>query len=340
MQYVGLDVSGKEVVAVWKDERGNIMRQENYANCEEELKKLAALLQGCEAAVESSNAGLFVYDCLSSFGASVIMANPAQIALIFQSSKKTDRNDAAVLADLLRTNMLPLSYVPPKEIRIQRDLVRQRQSLVHTSVKFKNKIRSELAVQGLHCPAANIFGEKASGWLAKAPLQQHSREHIKQLLRLGNEIELEIASLDAKIRDAYARQPQAALLDTMPGIAKHSAVVILSEIGGVERFDSPKKLCSYAGLVPKVSQSGDTCHMGHIKHGSKMLKTTLVQDAHAAVYVCPRFRKFFNKVKRKKGRQKAIVALAHKMLTIIWHMLKKNKPFDGRANCEMRRTAA
>ncbi len=340
MNYVGLDVSGKSVVAVWKDGDGKTIRQETITNTEDELRKLAASLEGCKVAVESSTSGLFVYRCLSASKVQMVMANPAKIRLISQSDKKTDKNDAAILADLLRVNMLPTSYVPPETIRVLRDLIRHRASLVQATTRFKNRLRAVLAAEGLQCSYDDIFSKSARIWLKQASLAEHNARYVQQLLHLGEEVKLEIRKFDAEIKIAYSESKEAALLDTMPGIAKHSAVVILSEIGDIHRFDSPKKLCSYAGLVPTVYQSGETCRMGHIKQGNSILRTILVQDAHSAANNSRRFMKFYNKVKRKKGAQKAVIAVAHKMLVIIWHMLQKGKPFEEAAICHTRRAAA
>ena len=109
MEYTGLDVSKESVVAVWKDNEGNTVREGKYPNTNKGLEELAALLLGCKAAVESSTSGQYVYERLSKLNVQIVMANPAKIRLIYESDKKTDRADAEILANLLRTNMLPSS---------------------------------------------------------------------------------------------------------------------------------------------------------------------------------------------------------------------------------------
>lgn len=339
MEYAGLDVSKESIVVVWKDLEGNTTRKGTYPNSPDGLEGLAALLAGCKATVESSTAGLYVHECLSKRGIPIVMANPARIRLISESDKKTDNNDAEVLANLLRTNMLPTCYVPPAPVRKQRDLIRERKYLVQTNVAFKSRIRAALAANGLNCPYTNILGDDAQGWLETVETLPHVKEHIMQLLRLGNSFIAEIRVLDTLIELEYGRMDEAYLLDTIPGIAKNSAVTIMSEIGDIHRFDSHKKLCSYAGLVPVVHQSGNVLYSGHAKHGNKMLKTTLVENASVAVMRPGRFRKFYQKIKKRKGHQKAILAVAHKMLTIIWFMLQRKKPFEGAVICHKRRVA-
>ena len=339
MNYAGLDVSKESIVVVWKDQEGNTIKKGEYPNNPPGIEGLAALLEGCKATVESSTSGQYIYQCLSKRGIQIVMANPAKIRLISESDKKTDTNDAEVLANLLRVNMLPTCYVPPVEVRKQRDLIRERKYLVEINVGFKNRIRAALAAAGLDCPYTNILGDDAQGWLETADMQPHVKEHILQLLRISNGFLTEIRVLDTLIEQEYGQMNEAYLLDTIPGIAKNSAVAILSEIGDIHRFDSPKKLCSYAGLVPRVYQSGDVRHDGHAKHGNKMLKTTLVENASVAVMHPGRFRKFYQKIKKRKGHQKAVVAAARKMLTIIWFMLQRNKPFEGAVICHTKRAA-
>lgn len=328
MEYVGLDASKLSVVAIWKDEKGNKLREEEFLNNDEGLAALASKLKGCEAVVESSCSGLNVYRHISKH-ASIVMAHPAKIRLITESGKKTDSNDAEILADLLRVGMLPLSYVPDDAIREQRDIVRHRKGLVNANVALKNRIRSILTREGLNCPYKRMLGAKSKKWLKDAPLTAMQKEAALQILSVSDMINSEIKKLDKKIEEEFDASPEAKLIDTMPGISKLSAIVIMSEIGEIKRFRKPENLISYAGLAPRVYQSGQTLHMGKIKPGSRLLRSILVQDANAAIRGCKRFRKFYMKLKRKKNHNKAVIAVARKMLKILWFMLQRNTPFEG-----------
>ena len=114
----------------------------------------------------------------------------------------------------------------------------------------------------------------------------------------------------------------------MPGIGNYAAQVIQSEIGDVNRFPSPKKLCNYAGIVPSQNQSADKDYKGRItKVGSRNLRWILVQGAQVAVCYPNKLQKFYYRLARKKSRSKAIIAVARKMLTIQWHMLTNKEPY-------------
>jgi hypothetical protein len=123
--------------------------------------------------------------------------------------------------------------------------------------------------------------------------------------------------------------PQAQLLMQIPGINFVSALVILGEIGDILRLPSPKKLCSYSGLVPRISQSGQKLYTGRItKAGRKKLRWILVEAAQTAIRNESYWQAVFERIAARKGRNVAIVAVARKILTVIWHMLTKNQPYQ------------
>ena len=118
------------------------------------------------------------------------------------------------------------------------------------------------------------------------------------------------------------------ILLTIPGIGYFSALLIYAEVGDINRFPNSKKLCSYAGLVPTVRQSGNKIIRGRItKEGNKLLRWVLVQCAHMAVRKDERLRQFYERIKAKKGHQKAIVATARKLLTVIYACWKNKTPY-------------
>jgi len=118
------------------------------------------------------------------------------------------------------------------------------------------------------------------------------------------------------------------LLTTIPGIGYFSALLIYAEIGDIKRFPNSKKLCSYAGLVPSIRQSGNKVITGKItKEGNKLLRWVLVQCAFVAIRNDERFRNFYERLKQRKGSQKAIVATARKLLTVVYAVLRDRKPY-------------
>jgi len=250
----------------------------------------------------------------------VKLAHPLKTKLIAESKKKTDKVDAKVLADLARTNFLPEAYLPPDEIIELREIIRERVRLKRLSVSIKNRIYSILTKNGIKI---------------EKPFTKEGREELRSLnvwinryLRILERIEDEIKEIDKEIKNICIMNDEISILLTIPGIGYFSALLIYAEVGGINRFPNSKKLCSYAGLVPTVRQSGNKIIRGKItKEGNKLLRWVLVQCAHMAVRKDERFKRFYERIKAKKGPQKAIVATARKLLTVIYACWKKRTPY-------------
>jgi transposase len=136
--------------------------------------------------------------------------------------------------------------------------------------------------------------------------------------------------MDIQIAKDAVSEEKAKLLMTMPGVDYYAAMILLSEIGDVHRFSSDEKLVSWVGLAPQTHQSGETQWTGHItRKGSKRARWILTQCAQSARQHDPRMREFYERIERKHGPQKAIIAVARKMLTIMYVMLIRNEPYHG-----------
>ncbi len=144
MKYVGLDVHKRTCHATVMDEQGNIEKQEKFLNKREEYGRLFSSIRDAKVAMEASLCWQPVYEMLEGLGYEVKLSHPMKTRIIAEAKIKTDAKDSEALAHLLRTNLLPTSYVPPKDVRELRELVRLRTYLVRTQTRFKNKIRAEL----------------------------------------------------------------------------------------------------------------------------------------------------------------------------------------------------
>lgn len=327
--YVGLDVSKKQTVGVWKDKEGEKLYEETFTTDRNGMDKLIGSIKGdSKIVVEASTSGVFVYDYLTSNGLSVKVANPNLVKLISQSDKKTDRKDAEKLADLLRMNMLPLSYIPDKKTRELRDIVRHRAALVITSTSLRNKIRSILTREGLSLPHADLLCGKSLKWLNDIELGRVQKTAIMKFVGVALMIEDEIGGYNTEIYHEFQSSKEAQLIETIPGVGHYSAIHIMSAIGDISRFPSDEELASYAGLVPRIYQSGEVRYDKGLKKGDGQLKSILIQDALAAIRSSKRLRKYYMKKKRKKGHRKAIVAVARKMIEIIYCMLTRGEEYQ------------
>lgn len=221
----------------------------------------------------------------------VKLAHPLKTKLIAES-KKTDKVDAKVLADLARTNFLSEAYLPPDDILELREIIRERVRLKRLSVSIKNRIHSILTKNGIKI-------EKPFTKDGREELRSMGNKWINRYLRILEKIEDEISEIDKEIKRICLMNDEISILLTIPGIGYFSALLIYAEVGDINRFPNSKKLCSYAGLVPTVRQSGNKIIRGRItKEGNKLLRWVLVQCAHMAVRKDERFKRLEDKTQK------------------------------------------
>ena len=235
---------------------------------------------------------------------------------------QTDTRDSEALAHLLRANLLPASYVPPKEVRELRELVRLRTYLVRERVRFKNRTRAELAKRGIRS-LKNPFAKRR-----RALLKDLGISAVDNCLAMIGALDERIKEVSKKIEQIAGENEDAKLLMTIPGVGYFSALAILAEIGDISRFPSEEELCSYAGLVPAVHQSGPTVrHGGITKQGSKLLRWILQECLWSHLKSDTHISRFFYRLAWKKGKKVAAVATARKLLVAIYWMLKNQEEF-------------
>ena len=334
MKYVGIDVHKKMCQAAVLDEDGELLDQIRFVNRKEEIKefalKLTTFRDDVKAVVESTgNLWIQIYDILEKFGVDVSLSNPHKTRLIAEAKVKTDKVDAKILARLLRADMLFTCYVPGEEIRNQREFLRHRLNLVKIRTQVKNRIHSILDKHGLRFPYSP-FSKKSIAWLREQNLGFMDDAIIKGELALLETLQEQIRLIEDKIAALAVENPQVKLLMTMPGIGYFTASLLVAEIGDINRFGSDKKISSWAGLAPRIHQSGEKTHIGRVSGpGNKRVAAMMTQCAQNACRFDPRFHKFYKRYSRRKGKGKAVVAVAHEMMRIVYFMLKRDEPYRG-----------
>lgn len=327
LHHVGLDVHKKTIYGVIVDNSGNSCFEQEFTNHPKNLEKfLSKVDKNANIALESCICWEPVFDYLDDAGyTNIYLANPSRIGLIARSRKKTDKHDATVLANLVRTNMLPLSYAPTKVIREQRRITRHRAALARIQNMIKNRIHAILIREGIANPYNSLFTLEGLNFLKSLELTWADRLQMDDYLRLIEHTENQKKRTEKVIQEYVEHHPQAKLLTSIPGIASYSALIIIAEIGEPRRFKTARKLTSYAGLNPRVSQSGDKCYTGKIsKQGDKHLRWILIQCANIAIMNDSNLSKKYHSLRKRKGHNQAITAVARKMLTYIHTMLKNN----------------
>ena len=327
--YIGIDLHKEYCYITALNQNGEIVRSEKIQNTREDLESLTHWIPpGSAIVLEACSTWYHIYDHLTGQGMNVKLAHPLKPRAIAEARIKTDKVDSEILARLLRADFIPEAYVPPQQIREQRDILRYKKSLVTMRTRIKNKIHALLGKNGVTHPFTDLFGKKGRAFLATLTLLSSQRVALDSLLRQLDFYNGEIESLHGHIAHMAQDNDQVKTLMTIPGIDYYSAMIILHEIGDVHRFPSYKKLCSYAGLIPRVHQSGKTHWTGNItKEGNTFLRWILIQITYQIVRHPGDLQSFYQKLKKRKGGKIAIVATARKLLRVIHCMLTRDDTY-------------
>lgn len=328
MNYIGIDIYKQFTVAVVKDEQGNKLAEEKFANSENNFSEFLKnyLPNETKIIIESTGVWEYIYDLLEQIRYEVKLANPIRTRAIAEARIKTDSVDASTLADLLRANLVAESYILPKPVRRLREIVRERNVFVKQTTQIKNWIHALLVKRGMKIPTRTLC-KSAHHWLRE---QTDGQGMLRYYLNLLEHHEQELDVLEKEIKNIAETNSNTQLLMTIPGIASIRAMDLLAEIGEIKRFPTAEKLCSYAGLVPSLHQSGSTLRFSRlIKQSNKSLKHMLVETSWnlAKTRESNSLQEFYKKLAKRKGKQKAICATAHKLCRIIYAMLTKQREF-------------
>jgi len=326
--YIGVDLHKKMCFVTVMDKEGKIKKQTEISTDADKVAKFFSKHTNAAVAVESTMNWIPFYENLEGLGCKVVLSNPLATKAIAAARIKNDKVDSKILADLLRTNLLPLSYVQPREIRDLKELVRQRMSYVEMRTQIKNKIHSVLFKNNLKHDFTCLYGKAGMIWLRQLELRDIYRQEMDRYLTTLDLLDKQIEELSATIMETAKTDYDCQLLMTIPGISYFTALVIKSEIGNIERFPSAKKLCSYAGLIPSTYASADKVRHGRItKRGSKWLRKALVDAITSGSRHPSKLSCLYRKLKKNKGTGKAKVATARKLCTIVFAILTDKQPF-------------
>jgi len=331
-QYIGIDLHKSKSFVTRLDRRGQVCEQVELPHATGELTRyLQALPADARIAVEATGNWMWLYELIEERCPDVVLAHPLRTKAIASARIKTDKIDATTLAQLLRADLVPAAYIPPRAVRDTREVLRYRASLVRLRTQVKNKIQAIISKTGIRTPTKTALGVKSRRFLAMVSVRPCYRFSLDGYLRLLESLTREIQGVTQQIEAEGAVSPQAQLLCTMPGIAAYSALLILSEIGDIHRFPDSRHLCSYAGLVPSVHASGGKTRLGRLtKQGSSWLRWILVELSMHAINGAPQFRSLYHRVAKKHGSNVGRVAVARAMLKTIYAMLKHEEAFRPR----------
>ena len=297
----------------------------------------ANLLPTDAVVIEATTNAWAIYDLLAPLVGRAVVVHPAKVKLIAASRVKTDKVDVLSLAHLLRADLLPEVWVPPQHVRDLRALLSHRRRLVSLQTTAKNRLQSVLHRLNLRPPAGDAFAHKQRAWWIERTLSSTERLRVDQDVATLDHVAAQIADIDVELRRLSTSEEwaeQVPYLIQVPGIALLSAMTILGAVGDITRFATAKKLVGYAGLGAGVHDSGKTHRDKAItKQGRRELRYVMIEAARAAVQSHPYWKDEFAQLERRIGDAKAIVAIARKLLMVVWHVLLA-KSTDRRADAE------
>lgn len=304
------------------------------------FEKLLAKTQPEQVVIEASSVSGWVHDLCERLDYKVLVANANQEAWRWKNVKrKTDKDDALKLARLAALGQISPVYVPAAERRQYRHLVKYRKTLVNRINRIQNNIRSLFDQQGISIPqghrAWTVAGVETLSKYCK-PLSECQVDEFWQ-----GELDLELKSLDAlwqqlqsvdeQLEKIAQEDEQVQLLQTIPGVGRRTAEVIVSILDDPRRFQNARQVSAYAGLVPDQRQSGQTNRMGSItRRGSRLLRSALVEVAWIMLRYNPWAAEVYQRIcaGQKTRKKTAIVAVARKLLVRCWAMLRHKQPWQ------------
>jgi transposase len=268
-----------------------------------------------------------VVAALAPFVARVVVSNPLATKAIAKAKVKTDKVDAAVLSHLLRLGYLPEVWQPDPATRNLREWTARRSRIVRQRTAVINRLRSTLAQRLLHCPH-DMTSPSAREWMAGQAVDEDTRWLLESDLRLMDSLQSELDALDKRLAKRGYADPRVKLLMTLPGVSQHTAQALLAAIGDITRFRDADALASYLGLVPSTRQSANHCYHGSItKQGRSHTRCLLVQAAHTVRTHPGPLGYFFRRLQKRKPYNVAVVAVAHKLALLAWHVLTRGEPY-------------
>jgi len=290
-------------------------------------------------AYEAGFCGYWIHDKLLSYGIKSIVVNPADIPTTDKERiQKEDKRDSRKIARSLSSGALMPIYVPSIQTQRDRSLLRTRIMLVRDLARYKNRIKSFLYFYGINIDP--VFSNPQSHWsnrfivwLEHLEIDNGSgKEALQVLISECKNLRISILSINRQIRklsNTERYRGKVRLLKSVPGIGLLTAMIILTELESIERFNNIDKLCGYIGLVPSTKSSGEKERTGDITpRGHNVLRTAIIESSWTAIRNDPSLMHSYISFTKRMEPNKAIIKIARKLLSRIRFVLNNNKPYE------------
>jgi transposase len=260
---------------------------------------------------------------LAELGYELWFGDAAQVRAAVVRKQKTDRRDAEHLMHLLIEDRFPRIWVPSLEVRDVRQLLVHRHKQVQARTRTKNQLQAMALSHGVQ-KKYKLWTQAGRGELEQLPLLPYAAQRRQKLLAELDAGEAEIGELDRRVAEEARQRPEAVRLMTHPGVGPVTALAMVLTLGPAERFESAKQVGSYFGLIPSEESSGGKQRLGRIsKQGNAFLRFLLVEAGQTAVRYDPQLKRFYRRLASRKNRGVAKVAVARKLATRMYLMLRE-----------------
>ena len=328
---VGIDLSKKNFTVCWAPQKG----KEKLVTYSYDGSSFQAFLKELNTTdrilFEAGNQAFWFYDQVVERAEEVFVLNPSKLAIIFKSANKTDKHDATKLAYLgksLCKDMLPLIRIPSAHVRVLRSLLTERENYKKSLTMLKNRFHAVCASKGkTRFTRSHLQSHKKRAGIMNE-LDAVSRRQLERLDRSMVTLEQEIKNVEKDIETELHGYDEMVLLASLPGLGLIGCASILAYLGEVDDFETADQAVSFVGLAPRVFNSGKQQHTGTIsKHGNSLIRKTLIQS----IWVMVRYRyggailNHYENVRKRRGKGRAVVAAARKMMVVIYSMLKNGE---------------
>jgi len=334
MYFIGVDHHKQVSVMTVLDEDGQERKNGRVPNLRRYVERFLEDCRPFTAVLEAGRSSYVMADLLRELGGEVKIANALQVKAIAHARIKTDKRDSRTLAHLLRADLIPEIYQRGEWNRRAQRVMRMRAYWVRKQTEVKNKIRALLAQQReevrleVEKRESGLFSLKGLEFLAKLLLEAREKEVLDDLLQGYHEMQGHIKKSDGLVRALYGEIEEASRIDTVPGFAATLSVLVAVEIADVRRFSRAAELHSYAGVIPSTYSSGERSYHGHItKQGNVWLRWAALEAVYPAIKKDLGLRVLYSRLARRKGANVAKVAVARRLLTIIYRVLTEKRDY-------------
>jgi transposase len=272
-----------------------------------------------------------IYDIVAPLVSKTVVANAYQVRQIAEARVKTDKEDVRRLITLLIADIVPEVWVPPMQVRELRSLISFRWRLGKQITMSKNRLHSVIQRFNLTPPEGKLLADKNQPWWDEQEFSELTGFQVELDLEIIAHLEYQKAKIDQKLAELSDTEPWASdmvYLMQIPGFGILYSMIVLAAVSDVSRFSHAKKLVGYAGLGAGVHASGEKHQDKSItKEGRRELRWALVEAAWGAVRSDPYWKAQYKRLTKIKHPNKAIVAIARRLLVAVWHILTKREPY-------------